>query len=68
MDDVKNCSKCETFSSKSKFFEEISKKAGCRPSCKVFCQKHYYNNQIRILNNHLNLKKNNRSKINAYER
>ena len=68
MDAVKNCLKCETFSSKSNFFEDITKKDGYRPSCKICCQKYYYNNQNRILNNHKNHNKKNRSKINAYER
>ena len=68
MDDVKNCSKCETFSSKSSFFTDITKKDGYRPSCKICCQEIHYNNQNIILNNHKNYNKKNRLKINAYER
>ena len=68
MDDVRKCSKCKTFSLKSKFLKDITKKDGYGPSCKICCQKYYYINQNRILNNHKVYSKNNRSKINAYER
>ena len=68
MDDVKKCSKCETFSSKSNFFTDITEKDGYRPFCKICCQKYYYNIQNRILNNHKNFNKKKRTKINAYER
>ena len=67
-EDLKKCSKCKTFSSKTKFFRDITKKDSCRPSCKICCQKYYYDNQNRILNNHKNYNKRNRSKINASER
>ena len=68
MDDVKRCSMCKTISSKSNFHKDIRKNDGYRSSCK-FCSKiYYYNNQIRILNNHKIYNENNRSKINAYER
>ena len=56
--DVKKCSKCGTFSSKSNFFKDITNKDGYRPSCKICCQK-IYNNQNRILNNHKNYNKKN---------
>ena len=65
MDDVKECSKCDTFSSKSNFFKDITEKDDYRPSCKICCQKYYYNSQNRILNNHKNYNKENRSKINT---
>ena len=68
MDDVKKCSKCKTFSSKSNFFKDITKKDGYRPSCKICCRKYYYINRNRILNNHKNHNKKNQSKINTYER
>ena len=35
MDDVKECSKCKTFSSKSIFLKISLKKDGYRPSCKI---------------------------------
>ena len=60
-EDLKKSSKCKTFSSKSNFFRDITKKYSYRPSCKFCCQKHYYDN-------HKNYNKKNRSKINAYER
>ena len=41
---------------------------GYRPSCKICCQKYYYINQDRILNNRKIYSKNNRSKRDAYER
>ena len=61
--DVKKCSKCKTIFSKSNFYKDITKNDGYRPSCKDCSKKYYYNNQTRILND-----KNNRSKINTYER
>ena len=68
MDDVRRCSKCKTTSSKSNFYKDRTKNDGYRPSCKFCCKKYYYDNQDRILNNHKICNKNNRSKINAYER
>ena len=65
---LKRYSKCKTFSSKSNFLKDTTKKDGYRPSCKNCCQKCYNNNQNRILNNHKIFNKKNRSKINAYER
>ena len=67
-EDLKRCSKCKFFSPKSIFFKDITKKDSYRHSCKICSQKYYYNNQNRILNNHKNYNKKNRSKINAYER
>ena len=61
-EDLKKCSECKTFSLKSNFFKDITKKDGYRPSCKICCQKYYYINQNRILNNHQVYSKNNRSK------
>ena len=68
MDEVKSCSKCDMIYSKSNFYRDRTTNDGYRPSCKICCQKYYYNNQSRILNNHKIYTKNNRSKINAYER
>ena len=62
MDDVKRCSKCKTISSKSSFHKDRTKNDGYRPSCKFCCQKYYYHNQNRKLNNHKNYNKKNRSK------
>ena len=66
--DLKKCSICKMISPKSNFVKDITKKDGYRPSCKICCQKCDYDNQNRILNNHKIYNKNNRSKINAYER
>ena len=68
MDDEINCSKCKTFSSKSIFHKDRTKKNGYRPSCKFCCRKYYYDNQTQILNNHKIYKRNIRSKLKAYER
>ena len=67
-EDLKKCSKCKMISSKSNFFENITKKDGYRPCCKICCQNYYYNYQNRILKNHKNYTKKNRIKINTYER
>ena len=67
MDD-KICSKCKLFFSKSDFYKDITKNDGYRSSCKRCTNQYYYNNQNRILDNHKIYIKNNRSKINAYER
>ena len=68
MDEIKRCSKCKMIYLKSNFYKDITKNDGYRPSCKICCQKYYYNNQNRLLNNQKIYNKNNRSKINAYER
>ena len=68
MNDVKICSICKTTSSKCNFNKDITKEDGYRPSCKICCQKYYYDNQNKILNDHKSYNKKNRSKINAYER
>ena len=67
-EDLRKCCQCKTFSSKSNFFKDITEKDSYRPSCKICCQKYYYDNQNTILNNHKNYNKKNRSEINAYER
>ena len=68
MDEIKRCSKCKMIYLKSNFYKDITKNDGYRPSCKICCQKYYYNNQNRLLNNQKIYSKNNRDKINAYER
>ena len=66
--DVKKCSKCKLFFSKSSFHKDITKKDGYRSSCKRCTNQYYYNEQKQILDNHKTFFKNNRCKINAYER
>ena len=67
-EDLKRCSMCKTISLKSNFYKDITKNDCHRSSCKFCSKKYYYNNQTRILNDHKIYIKNNRSKINAYER
>ena len=66
--DVKKCSKCKLFFSKSDFHKDITRNDGYRSSCKRCTNQYYYDNQNRILDNHKTYIKNNRKKINAYER
>ena len=68
MDELKQCSKCKMIYSKSNFHKDITKNDGYRPSCKSCTNKYYYDKRNRILDNHKIYNKNNRSKINAYER
>ena len=68
MDDMKSCSKCRTIFSVCNFYKDRTKNDGYRPSCKNCSKQYYYDNQNRILNNHKVYNKNNRSKINTYER
>ena len=42
MDDVRKCSRCKIFSSKSNFYKDISTKDGLNPICKT-CRRGYYN-------------------------
>ena len=67
-EDLKKCSKCKIFSLKSNSYKDITKNNGYRPSSKSCSKQYYYDNQNRILHNHKTYIKNNRSKINAYER
>ena len=60
--DVKKCSKCKLFFSKSNFHKDITKSDGYRSSCKRCTNQYYYDNQDRILDNHKIYTKNNRSK------
>ena len=48
MDELKRCSKCKMIYSKSNFYKDITKYDGHRPSCKICCQKYYYNNRNQI--------------------
>ena len=66
--DVKKCSKCKLFLSKPIFYKDITKNDGYRSSCKRCTNQYYYDYQNRILDNHKTYIKNNRCKINAYER
>ena len=66
--DVKKCSKCKLFSSKSNFHRDITKNDGYRPSCKNCSKQYFYDNRNRILNNRRIYNKETRSKINVYER
>ena len=68
MDEIKKCSKCKTLSLISNFYKDRTKNDGYRPSCKRCTNQYYYDNRNRILNNHKIYMKENRSKINAYER
>ena len=68
MDELKNCSKCKMIYSKSNFCRDRTTNDGYRPSCKICTNQYYYENRNRILNNHKIYIKENRSKINAYER
>ena len=66
--DVRKCSKCKLLFSKSNFHKDITKNDGYRPSCKNCSKHYYYDNRNQILNNHKIYNKENRCKINAYER
>ena len=68
MDDIKICSKCKMVCLKLNFYKDIIKNDGYRSSCKRCTNQYYYINQNRILDNQKIYIKNNRSKINAYER
>ena len=66
--DVKKCSKCKLFFSKSKFHKDRTTRDGYRPSCQICTNQYYYDNRNRLLNDNKIYRKNNRYKINAYER
>ena len=68
MDELKNCSKCKMIYSKSNFYKDRTTNDGYRPSCKICTNQYYYDNRNRILDYQKIYSKNNRSKINAYER
>ena len=67
-EDIKRCSKCKMDCLKLNFYKGITKNDGYRPSCKRCTNQYYYDNQNQILDNRKIYIKNNRSKINAYER
>ena len=67
-EDIKRCSKCKMIYSKSNFYKDRMTNDGYRPSCKICTNQYYYDNRNRILDNHKIYNKNNRDKINAYER
>ena len=68
MDELKSCSKCNMIYSKSNFYKDRTTNDGYRPSCKTCTNQYYYDNRNRILDYHKIYSKNNRNKINAYER
>ena len=68
MDELKRCSKCKMIYSKSNFYMDRTTNGGYRPSCKICTNQYYYDNRNRIINNHNIYNKENRSKINTYER
>ena len=65
---VKKCSKCEIVSLKGNFYKDRTTRDGYRPSCQICTNQYYYDNRNRILNDNKIYRKNNRYKINAYER
>ena len=64
----KKYSRCKLYFSKSDFHRDTTKNDGYRSSCKRCTNQYFFDNQSRILDNHKTYIKNNRSKINAYER
>ena len=65
---VKKCSKCGIISLKSNFYKDRTRNDGYKPSCQICTNQYYYDNRNRILNDNKIYRKNNRYKINAYER
>ena len=68
MDDMKICSKCKTISSKSNFNKNVSTRDGLNPICKV-CRLKYYNDKREQKLQYQKLyAKQNRLRINNYEK
>ena len=68
MDDMKICSKCKTISSKSNFNKGVSTRDGLNPICKV-CRLKYYNDKREQKLQYQKLyTKQNRARINNYEK
>ena len=68
MDDMKICSKCKTISSKSNFNKDLSTRDGLNPFCKV-CRLKYYNDKREQKLQYQKLyAKQNRLRINNYEK
>ena len=65
-EELKRCSNCETFSSKSNFLRILLKKMVIDFLAKFVVKSII--TKIKILNNNKNFNKKNRSKINAYEK
>ena len=65
---VKKCSKCGIVSLKNNFYKDRTTRDGYIPSCQICTNQYYYDNRNRILNDNKIYRKNNRCKINAYER
>ena len=68
MDDMKKCSKCKTISLKSNFNKDVSTRDGLNPICKV-CRLGYYNEKREQKLQYQKLyAKQNRARINNYEK
>ena len=62
-EDLKKCSKCKTFSSKSNFNKDVSTEDGLYNRCKV-CRKEYYmNNSIKLIQKQKDYYSENRDRI-----
>ena len=68
MDDLKKCSKCKTISLKCNFNKDVSTRDGLNPICKV-CRLRYYNEKREQKLQYQKLyTKQNRARINNYEK
>ena len=68
MDDMKRCSKCKTISLKCNFNKDVSTRDGLNPICKV-CRLRYYNEKREQKLQYQKLyTKQNRARINNYEK
>ena len=68
MDELKKCSKCKTISLKSNFNKDVSSRDGLNPICKV-CRLRYYNEKREQKLEYQKLyTKQNRTRINNYEK
>ena len=65
---VKKCRVCKNNLLKSTFNQNKTKKDGYKSECRFCCKKYYYNNRHRLLNNMKLYNKENREKINFYEK
>ena len=67
MDDMKTCSKCKTISLKCNFNKDVSTRDDLNPICKV-CRLRYYNEKREKLQYQKLYAKQNRMRINNYEK
>ena len=65
---VKKCSKCGNVSLKSNFYKDSIKKDGYKSECRICSQEYYYANKDRLLNNRKTYAKQNRAKLNLYQK